>query len=338
MAPTMQAWQYANIRGGLQNSLFLNKSANPPSASSLKRHQIRVEVISTAINPADYKIAESLLAALIVKKPATPGQDFCGRVVAAHATITSFREGQLVFGRLEVQPKFGTLGQFVIAPSAGCVPLPPNVLPDDAAAIGTAGLTAYQSLPQDVVKPGARVFINGGSGGTGVFAIQFAKVLGASVAVTCSTGNIELCRSLGADDVIDYTKEDVVNALIARGQVFDIAVDNVGPPGALYKNSERFLKPGAKFIGVGLPGVAAIYNILDSALRPGALGGGHRPFHFLRVKTKSQDLEQIGKWMAEGKVKAVLDAVFEWESAPKAFEMLKTGHPKGKIIVHCMGN
>lgn len=339
----MQAWQYTTIKGTLENSLTLNEKATPPDAASLPKGHVLVEVISAGVNPVDYKIVEvPIFGRLMSQPPASPGLDFCGRVHAKHPADDdddddSLAVGQLVFGALSISaklPKFGSLGQIMLAPRSHLAALPEGVLPDDAAAVGTAGLTAFQSLPRDLVKPGAKIFINGGSGGVGSFAVQFAKVLGAHVTTTSSTANVPLCRSLGADEIIDYRQVDVVEALKAKGQVFDLAVDNVGTPAGLYEQSDAFLKPGGTFIQIAMPSMG---TMLRRSVVPACLGGPKRLYRVVTVSPNQKDLDQIGRWMAEGKVRALIDEKLEWEDAPKAFEKVRGGRTKGKIVVHVSG-
>jgi NADPH:quinone reductase-like Zn-dependent oxidoreductase len=335
METTMKAWQYTTAAGGLESSLTLNDTATPPSKHTLSNDQILVEVITASINPVDYKIPElGLPSKLMISTPASPGLDFCGRIVATHTTNDVFKEGQKVFGRLDGPTQFGTCGQYIIATTKGCAVLPEGVDEDQAAALGTAAITAYQCI-KPYVKQGDKVFINGGSGGTGSFGIQFAKLLDAEVSTTCSTANVEFCRDLGADEVIDYKTEDLLEVLKSKGQVFDLIVDNVGTPDALYKECHAFLKPECHFVQVGAAAsLASTASLVSRALQPSWLGGGQRPFQFLQAKNKPEDLVQIGHWLADGLIKSVIDEVFEWEDVPKAFEKLKTGRTKGKIIVH----
>ncbi|CAM6114433.1 unnamed protein product [Calypogeia fissa] len=258
LPPTMKAWQYGNERGGLKN-LRLNNSATPPKPTTSGSQEILIEVISMAANPADYKLSELLwpiLSRLLTPKPASPGLDFCGRVAFLPEGLKEedpghepLHQGQLVFGCLDYPYQFGTLGQFIKAPRSGVVPLPDGVDVDPAAAIGTAALTAYQSLAP-YVEEGSKVFINGGSGGVGTFTIQIAKILSCHTVVSCSGANAELCQSLGADEIIDYTKCNLSQTLKSRGQVFDLVVDNVSKPHDLYKAANHFLKKKAHFVQV----------------------------------------------------------------------------------------
>jgi len=331
---TMKAWQYTSASGGLVKNLKLNNAAaRPPSV--LPKDKVLVEVISAALNPADYKIPElGLISRAVIARPASPGIDYCGKVVVIGSDIDTVKEGDLVFGRLDMPTQFGTLGQFIIAPRAGCVPLPTGIDPDHAACIGTAGMTEWECIVP-YVKEGSKIFIHGGSGGTGTFGIQIAKVLGCHVTTSCSTGNVSLCKSIGADEVIDYKTTNVSEELKKKGQVFDLVVDNVGDPNDLYIAANTFLKSSGKFNQVGFQmGLAGIASSASRMLRPGFLGGGKRPFVIAMVQNEYDGYIQMGKWMQEGKLKAVIDSTYEYSDAPKAFERLKTGHAKGKVVVH----
>lgn len=300
---------------------------------------VLIEVISMALNPADYKLPElPLLGRLLISKPESPGLDFCGRVVScaegnkASAQISTLKPGELVFGRLDWPYRFGTLGQFIKAPRSGVIPLPPGVDVDQAAGIGTAALTAYQSLAP-YVKRGDRVFINGGSGGVGIFAIQIAKILGCHVVVSCSAANAQLCTSLGADEIIDYETSDISQTLKSRRQVFDLLVDNVSRPHDLYKASDHFLRKQAPFVQVAMAddSLRAVWSMVPRWLQPSFLGGGKHPWHFMMVKNGIEELTQIGEWVREGKIKVVLDSVFRYEDAPK----IETPQSEGKGCCQC---
>lgn len=288
----MKAWQYDAFGGKLEDTLFLNNSARRPRTSLLP-DEILVHVISAGLNPVDFKVAEMRVARLAISVPATPGTDYCGRVVATGTAIDSIRNGELVFGKLKRPSQFGTLGEYVVVTLSGCIPLPANVEIDHAAAIGVAGLTAYQCI-QPNVKKGSKVFINGGSGGTGSFGIQFAKVLGCSVTVSCSTANIALCKELGADEVIDYKVSDITEKLKVEGLVYDLVVDNVGEPHNLYVEATRFLKESGKFVQVGAS-MAQAGSVMSRMLKPSFLGGGTRKYQLLSMSEDPNTLSQIAQ-------------------------------------------
>lgn len=327
----MRAWQHTTTSGGFEKNLKLNLSAALPVP---KASQHLVQIIATAVNPVDYKTAEvAILRRLLYPKVATPCLDFAGCIVTP-APGSKFKPGQLVFGISAKTPwAGGALAEFCAAESGTSLALPEGVSPIDAASIGVAGVTAYQSIVPHV-KKGDSVFINGGSGGCGIFGIQMAKAVGCYVATSCSTANVELCRNLGADDVIDYKKGSVVEALKGHGIKFDHVVDNVGTSMELYWHSHEFTKPEAGYVMVGGgPGVGSATERFRAKRLPAFLGGGKRNYSGFWPEPKLEDLEQIGTWMKEGKVKAVIDEKIRFEEAPKAFTKLKAGRTRGKIVV-----
>ena len=333
---SMRAWQFAHATGGLEKQLRLEKFAPLPSkAKSLGANQVLVKVLSASLNPVDYKIPEvPFIGRLVVGNNATPGMDFAGTVAATGADVKDLRVGQPIFGRLDGPTKYGTLAEYTVAPRYGCVALPPSVSPDDGACIASAGITAYQSIAP-YVKPGDRVFINGGSGGTGVFAIQIAKILGCYVVTCCSAANVALCRSLSADEVIDYKKYDVIEEL-KRIQKFDLVVDNVGTSSALYWQAHEFTNLDARFVLVGTTlSLASTYDLVCRLLWPGFLGGGKRKISVLMAASKPDDFKQLADWVSQGKLKMIVDEIFDMEDKGpvKAFEKLKTGRAKGKIVI-----
>jgi len=296
---TMRAWQFTSTAGGLEKNLKLNNTAPlPPTAHSLGKDKVLVKVLSTSLNPVDYKIAEvPIIGRLIAGSPSTPGLDYVGRVVACgpesgNVPARNLQPGQLVFGRLDSPSKYGVLAEYTVAPRTGCEPLPEGVRVDDAAGVGTAALTAYQSIVPNT-SAGSRVFIHGGSGGTGTYGIQIAKALGCFVATSCSTRNVELCAGLGADVVLDYQTQDLVRGL-AGMETFDLVVDNVGDPIELFYKAHTFTKPEAKYVQVGIAVSLGgfLTDIVSRLFLPSVLGGGKRRFELLGVKNQ---LEGFGK-------------------------------------------
>jgi NADPH:quinone reductase-like Zn-dependent oxidoreductase len=330
---TMKAWQFTTASGGLENNLFMPAAGAP--RPTITESQILVEVYSASINPADHKVPEiGVLSKVIVPSPCTPGMDFCGKVAATGNKIDSFHVGEMVFGTRIGDLGQGSLGQFIAVEKEMLASMPDGLEFDDVAGVGVAGLTAYQCIVPHV-KEGDKVFINGGSGGTGIFGIQIAKALGCHVTTSCSSTNLSLCKSLGADEVIDYTTTDIVTALKSRGQAFSLVVDNVGKPANLYKASPQFLIPSGVFCQVGAGfSLQQMAQMGSNMLLPGFLGGGKNKYEMILAKPRSEELARIGQWMKDGKIKAVIDEVFEFEDVPRAFAKLKTGRAKGKVIVH----
>jgi NADPH:quinone reductase-like Zn-dependent oxidoreductase len=233
---------------------------------------------------------------MTIKRPASPGRDYCRRVVSSSSSI--IKPGQLVFGRLDGPTKFGTLAQYSITPAAGISPVPDGVSPKHAASIATAGLTAYQCIVPDAAA-GDRMFINGGSGGTGIFGIQIAKTIGCHVTTSCSTGNVGLCKSVGAEKVIDYKSTDVTAKLKEGGEKFNLVVDNIGSPSDLYSSSHHFLKADGKYVQVGADvSLSSAVSLVSKLTRPEFLGGGKRKFEFVGSRIRQKTLSSWpGGWL-----------------------------------------
>lgn len=367
---TMRAWLYTRVHNGIENSLTLNEAAPrppwPPTTTTKhgSSNQVLVKVHFASLNPVDYKIADlGLLARAMVSVPASPGLDFSGTVASLPSNPSAalanegFQVGDRVFGRLD-PTRFGALGEYVVADYEGLAKIPEKGASsssssslEHASCLGTAAATALQCIGPNVREgAGDRVFINGGSGGTGTFGIQVAKALGCWVAASCSTANVELCRSLGADVVVDYKTQDVsavLRELAAAkddgggdGKKFALVVDNVGSsPRDLYKAANDYLDPEGRFVQVGGTfSLADLRATLSRALLPGFLGGGRRSYSYLLMKNIHADLVRLAGWMAEGKVKAIVDGDGDedgrvFNDAGEAFRKLKTGRARGKVVV-----
>ncbi|KAH1300946.1 hypothetical protein KXX11_004685, partial [Aspergillus fumigatus] len=158
-----------------------------------------------------------------------------------------------------------------------------------------------------------------------------AKALGCSVTTTCSTRNVPFCKELGADEVIDYTQDDVLAVLRARGPVYAHAVDHIGLPEALYSQSHMFLLPGKAFVQVG---ALSMLTFVRRVVWPGFLGGGRRKYVIFMMKSNQRDIATLGEWMQQGKLRVEVDSTYELEDAVKAFAKLRSGRARGKIIIH----
>lgn len=329
----MRAWLYGTASGGLEKNLKFHEDA-PRPPSTLSKDQVLLSVVTMSVNPIDVSIPEmGMLSKVVISTPASPGMDFCGKVVSTGSTVDSLRVGELVFGKFDLPTKFGALAEFIVVPEHCVVPLPKGVEPEQAATIGVCGQTAYQSVTQNA-KSGDKIFINGGSGGTGTYGIQFAKALGCHVTTSCSTANAQFCKELGADEVIDYKTQDLVQTLKDGGEQYDLVIDNVGQPENLYSESHGFVKPSGKFLQVGARvDASGMKTMMSRMLVPGFLGGGKRKFAFVSVKNDQDGMKKIASWVAEGRVRPVIQDVFGFQDAVKAYEMLKTGRTRGKIVV-----
>jgi NADPH:quinone reductase-like Zn-dependent oxidoreductase len=308
-----------------------------PSDGDLGKTNVLVEVIAASVNPNDYQVAEMTSAAAnLVKYPRYPGYDYSGRVAAVGRGVTDIRPGDLVFGRTD-PVKLGGLAEFVVAPIDGLALLPEGFSPQLAGACGNAALTAYQSI-KPFVRSGDKIFLNGGAGGVGTFAIQMAKALGCHVTVSCSTEKIQLVRSLGADDVIDYRVSDVMDELLRRGKVFNLIVDLVvGSPENLFLRCKDLLldKPKGHYVSVGSGmNMGAAAGMLVGLFLPRFLGGSKHKHETHQTRNSREDLAHVAEWLASGTVKVVVDSVYEFEDVPKAFAKLKTHRTAGKIVIN----
>ncbi|RMD39810.1 hypothetical protein DV735_g5314, partial [Chaetothyriales sp. CBS 134920] len=318
-----------------------------------------VKVISAALNPADYKLLHvpwPIPRLLMGPLPVTPGADFVGRVWLT--THPDLQPGDLVWGKLRMPTKYGTCAEFTLhTGEQGIAKL---------AGVGIAGLTALHALKKADLpyknsknnnsssrseSSGGKVFINGASGGVGTFAVQMAKAIGCeTVVASCSAANADLVRSLGADEVIDYRSQDVVEALRAwskkggqGGQKFDAIIDNIGSNLDIYWNSEDYLKAdGGAYIAVSVDlRWASLAEVAKILLWPSWLGGGKRPFHvFMLLGTQKEDWDLIGKWLVAGKVRTVIEDEnrFALSEIQSALQKLQTGRTRGKIIVTVAGD
>jgi NADPH:quinone reductase-like Zn-dependent oxidoreductase len=282
MASTMKSWQYTSVPGKMEDALHLSTTHPIPN---VPKNHLLIKVLTAALNPVDYKLPESgVIGSMVIKIPGGPGLDFCGRIV--EGASAPFQDGQV-----------GTLSEFVVVAKNECAILPHGVKVDDAAALGTAAMTAWQSMQPDAVKAGARIFINGGSGGVGTVGIQFAKARGAHVTVTCSTGNVELCRSLGADEVWNYKTVDILAKLESGGELFDGVIDNVGS--LSYYGCEKHLRADGRFITVGVDGGVTINSILADAKKsvlPGFLWWWKEKIHLCKGGQQYERLQR--NWRA----------------------------------------
>ncbi|EME85476.1 uncharacterized protein MYCFIDRAFT_186086 [Pseudocercospora fijiensis CIRAD86] len=258
-------------------------------------HSLTTTVI---LDPVDYKPVELPFFTLFIKKPPTPVIDFAGKMVQP-ADGSKLQPGQVVFGAVGPGIAGGALAEYATASPKTVVPVPAGISPIDASGVCAAGLSAYQTIVP-YTKEGSNVFINGGSGGTGVYGIQIAKAKG--------------CYS--------------------SGRKYDHVVDNVGANMGLFWKCHEYTRPGAIYVSVGaLLSFKFLWEAITTRIWPGFLGGGKRKLQGFFLEPKTEDLAQIATWMQEGKVKTIIDEKFTFEEAPKAFTKLKTGRAKGKIVV-----
>ncbi len=298
-----------------------------------KDDQVLVRVHAAAINPLEWHFVRGkpylarLDAGLGAPRNPRIGVDYAGTVEAVGKDVTKFKPGDEVFGA-----KWGALAEYVTVNETGAiVPKPANLTMVQAGSVNVAAITSLQALrDRGQVKPGTKVLINGASGGVGTFAVQIAKALGAEVTGVCSSRNVELVRSLGADHVIDYTKEDFAES----GQLYDVVMDNVG--NRALGDVRRVLKPQGKFILIGGGGpdagpwigplILPIKAMVVSWFVDQELG-------MFVSETSREDLAVLAEMMQSGKVTPVIDRNYRATEIVEAMTYLETGRARGKVVV-----
>jgi NADPH:quinone reductase-like Zn-dependent oxidoreductase len=246
------------------------------------------------------------------------GQDMAGVVEAAGSSVTQFRPGDEVYASCS-----GALAEYVSVAEDKLALKPANLTFVQAAAIPTGAITALKGLRDaGKLQAGQKVLINGASGGVGTFAVQIAKVLGAEVTGVCSTRNMDLVRSLGADDVVDYTRKDFTQ----NGRRYDLILDNVASRS--FSEMMRVLTPQGLIIpNSGHSGMGYVFKafLLSPFLRQ--LGS----MYF--AVPNGKDLTQLKEWIETGQVKPVIEQTYPLRETPKAFRHLDTEHARGKVVI-----
>ena len=248
-----------------------------------------------------------------------PGFDVAGTVEAIGRDVTRFKPGDEVFGECGG----GGCADYACAAAERFVAKPASLTFEQAAAIPVSALAALQGL-RDAgrLRPGQRVLINGASGGVGTYAVQIAKALGAEVTGVCSTRNLDLVRSIGADHVVDYTREDFTRS----GSTYDLILDNVGSRS--FSDCRRALTPK----GTLLPntGNAGIGYVIKAFVRSAFARQQGRPFV---SRPKSEDLAALKELVESGKMTPVIDRTYPLSATPEALEYVGQGHARGKVVI-----
>jgi len=298
-----------------------------------KDDQVLIKVRAASLNALDvYMIRDAWLNRLIfgLRKPRDTrlGRDVAGVVEAVGKNLTQFKSGDEVFGVCR-----GSLAEYACASERGLVMKPADVTFEQAASIPLAGLTALQGLRNGKIQTGQRVLINGATGGVGTFAVQIAKSLGAEVTAVCSTRNVELVRSIGADHVIDYTKDDFTKS----DQRYDVIFDNVCNHS--FSERRRVLTPKGICVLVGMGGAGvkqseAMGRIVGNLFMAYGLSSfTDQKFVQYITKVTKPDLIFLGELMQAGKVKPVIERTYKLNDAPEAIRQLEAGHARGKLII-----
>jgi NADPH:quinone reductase-like Zn-dependent oxidoreductase len=324
---TMKAWVYE--RYGSPDVLELRDIDVPTP----KDDQVLVRVRVAGINAADWRLlrANPPLVRLMLglrrpRKPAIPGSDAAGVVEAMGKDVTRFRPGDEVYGEV----RLGGFAEYVAVPQNRLARKPGKLTFEQAAAVPMAALTALTAVRSvGRVEAGQTVLVNGAGGGVGHFAVQLAKAFGAEVTGVCSTGKLELVRSLGADHAIDYTQEDFTKS----GRRYDLVVDTVG--NHTLEAFRRALASRGTFAIVGGGSSDRLLGPMDliikgSLLSPFARGQRLKP---VTAEVSSEHLESLGELIENGKVRPAIDRVVPFAEAPDAIRYLEQGHASGKVVV-----
>ncbi|MGQ0682187.1 NADP-dependent oxidoreductase [Bradyrhizobium sp.] len=302
--------------------------------------EILVQVHAAGLNPIDNMIPKGTFKPILrFQLPATLGSDLAGVVVEVGSRVTRFKPGDAVFASI-FDLGTGALAEFALVPENAAALKPANLDFVQAASIPMVGLTSWQGLKERAhLKAGQKLFVPAGAGGIGTFAIQLAKYLGAKVGTTTSTGNRDLVRSLGADEVIDYKKQQFEDVL----RDYDAVLGTVR--GDAIEKSLRILKPGSTVVSlIGPPDaafarargmsffMAFLFGLLSRKIIRQARQRG-AAYSFLFVRPDGGQLAEIGELLEAGRVRPVIDKVFPFEQAKEALAYLEKGRARGKVVV-----
>lgn len=318
----MRAW--TSDRYGRAEVLQLKEVADPAPGDN----EVVIDIRSVSLNAYDWHNmrGEPFLARLSVgllkPKKNVFGSDASGVITGVGRNVKDFQTGDEIFGEFHL----GGFGERLCASTELMMLKPPTMSFEDAAALPMAGVTALQGLrDRGRIKAGQKVLVNGASGGVGHFAVQIAKAWGADVTGVCSTGNLDLVRSLGADSVIDYKKEDFCDS----GKRYDLVLDAVGNKSV--KDLKKALVPDGSAIVVGFTSWGTMLPImLQSRKEPKK---GKKYVSMMVTDTRAADLDTLLKLTESGKLKPHIESRYSFEELPAAVAQLETGRARGKIVV-----
>lgn len=295
--------------------------------------QLLVKVHAAAVNPYDWHFIRGtpylMRLGVGLRKPKSirVGVDFAGRVEAVGKSVTEFKPGDEVYGG-----KGGAFAEYLCVSEKSVVRKPSDITFEQAGAVHIAGLTALQALRNEgKIQPGQKVLINGASGGVGTFAVQVGKALGAHVTGVCSTRNLEMVRSLGADQVIDYTKEDFAES----GEQYDLILDNV--PNHSLADCRRVLKPTGKYVMIGGGGpedgrwIGPFARVIKIMLLSPFVS---QKMVMMMTDPSRDDRIYLRDLMQAGKVTPVIDRRYKLADVPAAVRYLETGRARGKVVIN----
>lgn len=306
----------------------------------INEYEVLAEIHAASINPIDFKIRDGKVKMLLkYEMPLILGNDFSGVIVKIGSKVTHFKVGDEIYARPR-KNKIGTFAEYIAIHEDDVALKPKNLSFEEAASIPLVGLTSYQAL-HDIMhlQKGQKILIHAGSGGVGTFAIQLAKIMGATVTTTASEAGSDLVKSLGADEIINYKTEKFEEML----KDYDAVFDTIG--GTTLEKSFNIIKNGGNIVSVsGLPNArfgkefgsgffkTLLFSLASRKLT--ALEKKHNAqYSFLFMKPSGDQLRTIANYIEAGEIKPIIDRVFPFEDAQKAMEYSEAGRAKGKIIV-----
>ena len=303
-------------------------------------YEVLAEIHAASINPIDFKLRDGKVKLLVkYKMPLILGNDFSGVVAKVGAKVTRFKVGDEIYGRPR-KSKIGTFAEYIAIHEDDIALKPKNLSFEEAASIPLVGLTSYQAL-KDILQlqKGQKILIQAGAGGVGTFAIQLAKLMGATVATTASEAGANLVKSLGADEIINYKTEQFEEIL----KNYDAVFDTLG--GEILEKSFEVIKSGGKIVSVsGLPNArfgkeygSGFFKTMLFSMASHKLTALEKKYNvqytFLFMKPSGEQLRIIANFIETGKIKPIIDRVFPFKDAQKAMEYAESGRAKGKIIL-----
>jgi NADPH:quinone reductase-like Zn-dependent oxidoreductase len=295
----------------------------------VKDDQVLVRVRAAAVNIGDWHLLRGmpyvmrLVAGLRRPKREIPGLDIAGQVEAVGGNVQQFRPGDEVFGWCK-----GAFAEYVCAPARNLLPTASNLTLEQSAAVGDSAFTALAAVrDQGKVRPAQRVLINGASGAVGTFAVQIAKAFGAHVTGICGTANLDMVRSIGADEVIDYTREDFVQT----GQRYDVMLDLVG--NRPLSDCRRALTPRGTYVLVGVKDMGRWFGLGRQTTALLLARFVRQRVRVFIVRHNTEDLAVLKKLVEAGKVTPVIDRRYTLSEVPEALRFLGEGHSRGKIVI-----
>jgi NADPH:quinone reductase-like Zn-dependent oxidoreductase len=297
-----------------------------------KDNQVLVKVHAASANPLDWHLMRGVpfLARLAngLQKPKNTklGADIAGRVAAIGRNVTQFQVGDEVFGALSLN-ELGGFAEYVCAPEELLALKPAKLTFEQAAAVPVAAFTAVQGLrDKGQIRQGQKVLINGASGGVGTFAVQIAKSFGTEVTGVCSTRNLDMVRSIGADDVIDYTQKDFTQ----NGHRYDLIFDAVGNRSV--SDYQRALSPNGICSVAGFTSLSRLFQVIFWGAWV-SMTGSKKIGLMETAKPNKKDLVFIQELLAAGKVVPVIDRTYPLSEVPEAIRYLEQGHARGKVVI-----